>query len=787
MAHGRSAAPGDVVVIRRQRWRLVDVHPGDRCTLLRVAGSEASNRGHDSYFLAPFESIARAGARSQRPRLTRLSRVRHVLRRALADAAPSWSSLRAAASADIALLPFQLEPALALARGDGCRVLLADDVGLGKTIQAGLMAADLRARDRESRVLIVVPAVLRGQWKEQLEARFGLDAEVFDAGSLARTGRRLPSNVNPWAVAPLIVTSIDFVKRPDVIRSLEPMVWDLVVFDEAHALAGRTDRAHAADLLARRARRLVLVTATPHSGDEPAFKRLCALGSLDGDPLLVFRRTRADVGLATRRRAHLFKVTPTVAEAAMHRALAAYAGHVWRHAPVATVAAARLAMIVLGRRAASSAGALATSVERRMALIEEGADAASQLHLPLGDDALDDDETAGELGAPGMASSGEERRRLARILQLARAASHAESKIRALVRLLRRSHEPVIVFTEYRDTLAQVARALPADCEIATLHGGLSTADRQREVSRFTRGSATVLLATDAASEGLNLHHRCRLVINLEIPWMPRRLEQRIGRVDRLGQSRPVHAMALVARGTLEETVVARFRERVLAMRALGGLAFGGDAPPAGGPSAELPHGAVRADLRPEAVAEASRLAGCRLMAAGRHRSSGPPRRPPLATSRRTGRSATACWVLRLCFVDADGAEIWQTVAALTERIGSDPGPVCPRHPIACAAAAAHVHAALLERLKQETTTGTARLLARDRAIVIGLGAHGGRLAHPLLQPGIFDRRAIRLAEAQRRLLEEAVRRAEEASVRWRRLCDPAAGERQLLAALVLR
>src|SRR5262249_10897912 len=153
----------------------------------------------------------------------------------------------------------------------------------------------------------------------------------------------------------------------------------------------------------------------------------------------------------------------------------------------------------------------------------------------------DDEEPGTELAAPGLADADAERRWLERLLVLARAAETYETKVAAIARFLRRARQPAIVFTEYRDTLERLARAVDggAVCRAAPaarLHGGLTPAERAEELRRFTNGGAPVLLATDAASEGLNLHHRCRLVVNLEVPWTPLRFEQRVGRVDRLGQ-----------------------------------------------------------------------------------------------------------------------------------------------------------------------------------------------------------------------------------------------------------
>jgi superfamily II DNA/RNA helicase len=135
-----------------------------------------------------------------------------------------------------------------------------------------------------------------------------------------------------------------------------------------------------------------------------------------------------------------------------------------------------------------------------------------------------------------------------------------------LLRRLRRLGEQVIVFTEYRDTLLHVRECLAPDC--AFIHGGIGLDQRRATLERFTSGGCPLLLTTDAASEGLNLHQACRVVINLELPWSPTRLEQRIGRVDRIGQRRTVHVFHLIARQSYEMEVLNRLQKRVLKARA---------------------------------------------------------------------------------------------------------------------------------------------------------------------------------------------------------------------------
>ena len=771
--------------MRGDRWRVLHVTPYGACAIVEVAGAADSNRGTIARFILPFEPAEPMLSPCDAPKAVRPSTFRRAARAALATATPTWTSLRAPAWCRVTLLPYQLEPALAMTRGLACRFLLADEVGLGKTIQAGLLVAELLERERDARVLIVTPAGLREQWREELRDRFAIEAETLDAAGLARATARLPAGVNPWAVARVILTSIDFIKRPDVIRSLEPLVWDLVAFDEAHGLSGRSDRATAADLLARRGRRVVAITATPHTGDARAFERLCALGALaDHDPILLFRRSRADAGIAGGRSMRLLRVQSTPAEQAVHSALDDYARCVWRDAPTGSAAAARLAMIVLARRACSSAASLARSVERRLTLLESGTSADDvQLRLPLGDDLRDDQEPDAELAAPGLEDSDTERRYLERILGLARAATTGESKIAVLARLLRRAAQPAIVFTEYRDTLDRVAAALPFPA--AHLHGGLTAAERAHEVRRFTHGDAPLLLATDAASEGLNLHQRCRLVVNLEVPWTPLRLEQRIGRVDRLGQERRVHAIGLLGRGTAEESIIATLRSRTATAAReapFGGL---GDTPPR--------HLDV-VNLRDEAVAEALRLQTCRALAA--RGSPGVGARPIVAVLRRR-RRPRVYQALRLTFVDVEGRAVWNTLVATTAQRSSGPGRSARdllawfagvEADIASEGAAAVLvsHGAILQRLTRELVDATQPLIAREEAILRALHARHGRLAAALIQTGLFDRRTLRDADAQRRVAEEATASAAQRVLALRRLAGPIAGDQQFVFAVAV-
>ena len=565
-AHSLAVRPGDLVIVRRARWRILQVRTFEACDVVTLCGLTPPHFGLERRVLIPFDTIEPID-RAPRPRIVRASRWCRACRALIAADGPP-GSLRAARSARIDLLPHQLEPAIAILRGLGTRLLLADEVGLGKTIQAGLIVSELLARGSIDRVLVLTPPGLREQWLEELADRFAIDATPVDGHTLRRLAATLPIGVNPWRTVPTAIASIDYVKRPEVFPAAASCRWDLVVVDEAHACAGDSGRRAAVHALTARAAYVLLLSATPHSGDRESFAALCALGEVDS-PLLVFRRTRSDTGIGTTRRVHIVRIRPSADEVRMHAVLARYTAAV-RTQERATGGEAWLALSVLHKRALSSAWSLARSVERRLAALS-GADraAAEQMALPLGhpQGELVTADEAPSWPADLRLSDPERERRLLTALHLAaRSAVAGQTKLAALVTLLRRASQPAVVFTEYRDTLLHVRQRLAQPALV--LHGGLTRDERSSVLAAFAREPRGLLLATDAAAEGLNLHHHCRLVINLELPWNPMRLEQRIGRVDRIGQRRTVHAFHLIADATGETRLLARLRARVAVAQA---------------------------------------------------------------------------------------------------------------------------------------------------------------------------------------------------------------------------
>ena len=779
---------GGAVLVRGRRWTVATVERGVDCQAVSLRADDDAADGL-STLLSPFDRFRPVS----NPPVAAVSLPAWLdaIYDHLADLRPP-GGLRAAVRSQVRILPFQLEPVLAMWRHGVDRVLIADAVGLGKTVQAGLLIAELCAQSVMTRILVLVPAGLREQWAEELLRHFCLATHGADATWLMTAVRDRPAMFNPWSPPGVYVASHDFVKRPEVFRPLEEMTWDLVVLDEAHAAALHTDRRTAADALARRSRRVLLLTATPHADDPAQFDALCRIGSLDEgqSPILIFRRTRQELGEARRRRSRLHMVQPSAAEHGLHDLLERYTRQIWQESAQRGDDSARLVAILLRKRALSSAGSLLLSLRRRSELLLGSHEPhAGQLRLPLplpGDeDPLGDEDDGAVIGVPGMSDARREQRWLGALAEAALRAARDETKARYLVRLLRRVREPAIVFTEYRDTLYALERLCArTGIETVSLHGGLSPAERGRVRRRFNESPCT-LLATDAAAEGLNLHARCRLVVHYELPWSLARLEQRAGRVDRFGQTRLVHEIGLVAADTAESLVLAPLAVRAERARRAGAFNEGLAAaftesgvaarimsdhrsawrlPP---PIAPSPPPSAPPSPSGEAVNEARRLVGLRAIA----RRPSPACRRPLNTTivtRITRRHSSlrpgTYFIYRIALVTRGG----RTVSVHSWVIHRDFQPVAARRETAqslqeAAVALATPDPAMVKELSSVSTAAAAAAAEHESIITASLARREQKLLHArtgasrqLVQAGLFDVRAIREA-ARRKDLDQSL------------------------------
>ena len=520
-------------------------------------------------------------------------------------------TLQAPFRSGITIEEYQLEPvarALAMPR---VNLLVADDVGLGKTIEAGLVAQELLLRHRARRIVVVCPASLTLKWRDEMAEKFGLEFTVLDAAALRELRRSHGLQANPFTVHPRTIISLQWLRTPRVQRLLDevltpdtrhPGFFDLMIVDEVHHCARPAPRrggAYAVDSQQTSAvRRLgehthhrLFLSATPHNGHRESWWALLEMldpqrftRGVAPDPAAVaevmVRRTKDkildDAGNPRfpGRTVREIEVTYTDDERFGHDLLGRYLDARRRAGTADRVRADDLVALLLKKRLFSSPRAFARTLAAHAETVRTP---AGSVPLPdwlaeaIGwDDDLVDDETGEDAEraflstvSAGGAVGPDARPLLDELLAWSRrAADPADSKAQALVDALRavRRGDPddrVIVFTEYVDTLHWLAdlldsRGLGAD-QLGLLHGGMDERRREHLKAAFQaapeRDPVRILLATDAAGEGIDLQRHCHRVIHYDIPFNPNRLEQRIGRVDRHGQRHRVEVAHFVGAG----------------------------------------------------------------------------------------------------------------------------------------------------------------------------------------------------------------------------------------------
>jgi superfamily II DNA or RNA helicase len=473
------------------------------------------------------------------------------------------------------------------------RLLLADGVGLGKTVQAGLIAAELLIRRRAHRILIVCPpGPLLRQWEQEMRVRFGLRfTRIADGADLRDARRGIELGGNPFDLTALCLTSIDFAKQDRVLAELERTVWDLVIIDEAHHCVGEENqRRRLAEVLATKADGLLLLTATPHDGYDPHFAALMGLldpSLVDGSGRLVgtaYRRhvvRRLKSHIRTPSGAPLFRqriVVPVridVTDAAtvrdFHGALSAFVAPRLQRPHDRKGLTDALAFVSLLKRSMSTITACLATLrvvadrygtpwqrERRKALRMYRQRMARFGVLGAAEEAEIADLEAEEMAASLEGTVAE----LHELIRLGEAAAADDPKLATLaleVRLIRLRHKNtnILVYTEYADSQRAAVEALAGiGGSVLTISGSDSDADRARAAERCTEEDGIVLVSTDSLAEGLNLHQRCFHLIHLDLPYNPNRLEQRNGRIDRYGQRHDPEIRYLFLAGTFEERLL---------------------------------------------------------------------------------------------------------------------------------------------------------------------------------------------------------------------------------------
>ena len=506
---------------------------------------------------------------------------------------------------------YQLDPVVRAIKMPRVNLLIADDVGLGKTIEAGLVAQELLLRQQIRRIVILCPSALQIQWQEQMRDKFGLEFRIVNSDLIRSLRRSRGLHINPWIHYPRLITSIDFIKRERAMRwmhealpgegeAIFPRRFDLLIVDEAHNIAPSGGGQYALDSqrtttireIAPHFEHKLFLTATPHNGYPESFTALLEL--LDsqrfarGVPpdknqlqVVMVRRLKQELPPKwdgsprfPQRRLEAISVAYTPEEQQASSQLNRYT-QLRRKAAKDKVeqTATEFVLKLLKKRLFSSPAAFLTTLEQHQkSLTSATRKRKRSLSKPspsilkrqledveeeYADDAVYEEQTQEALEQTTtlfQALNSEEEQLIEALKNWAeKAALNPDSKAQKLLNWLdeniriggKWSDNRVIIFTEYRTTQKWLyellaTQGLAKEDRLMTLYGGMDTRDREQVKAAFQaspqQSNVRILLATDAASEGLDLQNHCSNLIHYEIPWNPNRLEQRNGRIDRHGQ-----------------------------------------------------------------------------------------------------------------------------------------------------------------------------------------------------------------------------------------------------------
>lgn len=493
------------------------------------------------------------------------------------------------------------------------RFLIADDPGAGKTIMAGLIIKELKLRNLVKRTLIIAPGHLKEQWQREMHDRFEEHFVKVDRGLMdASYGE------NIWQRESQLIASIDFAKQDDVAATLAASRFDLIIVDEAHKMSAyrygekldKTGRYKLGEVLSDISTNLLFLTATPHRGDpenfrlfldllEPGFfatTEMVAESIRNQENPLFIRRVKEDLKDFEGKPLFLPRYVDTVSfrlgiespkEVDLYNGLSKYVNEQYNKALTRPDKRRNIAfaLVILQRRLASSTYALLKSLERRKKRLDDLLAGAIQNNNRNNvpnfniDDEEDEDERSRWADEEvwetlSFAENQEELRAeietLKDLIRMAKAIveSESEAKLRHLKDSLSKLDgkypgAKILIFTESRDTLDHLEKHIRDKWgySVCTIHGGMNLPQRI-EAERVFKNEAQVMIATEAAGEGINLQF-CNLMINYDLPWNPNRLEQRMGRIHRYGQTREVFIFNLVAEDTREGRVMTALFKKI--------------------------------------------------------------------------------------------------------------------------------------------------------------------------------------------------------------------------------
>lgn len=487
------------------------------------------------------------------------------------------------------ILAHQVESTHIIVNALNKRFLIADEVGLGKTIEAGLVIKEFIYRFNYTRILIACPASLLNQWQNEMSSKFNEKFTIMDRRLLLKTRKECGDHVNPWEVHPKIICSLDFIKSKSLASELGSVEWDAVIFDEAHRL--RRDANHStqafitAEMISERTKSLLLLSATPFRGKLEELYFLINL--LDKNLLgpyhsfcqefcsenadlsalrkriskVVIRRTKKEVGGFTSRHARTIRFDLYPDERHLYEETTRYVAEEFNRAMQTENRAVGFVMTVFQKLLDSSSYALNIALKKRKLRLEENLERAALIVREFSPDDYEDcesiEESLDRYAADKTASEfREEIKTIERLIVIAdniTVNKKGEKLVRLIKNLKTKGHKKFLIFTQFRTTQDYLFSILK-EFDTCLFHGSMNRDEKEDAILNF-KNSHEILIATEAGGEGRNMQF-CGILINYDLPWSPLKIEQRIGRLHRFGQPDDVFIYNFSTRDTVAERVL---------------------------------------------------------------------------------------------------------------------------------------------------------------------------------------------------------------------------------------
>mgnify|MGYP000055908985 CR=1 FL=1 len=514
----------------------------------------------------------------------------------LAHAIENWNENTGAFSnLDIDPLPHQVNLVHHILNHGNLNWLIADDVGLGKTIEAGMLIKALEHRGMADRILLVTPAGLTQQWKEEMFSKFGMEKFRIYGNNFTIDESR------EWGMYPHVIASIDKLKEENTLASImQAENWDIVIFDEAHRLSKTqygqsfevSQRYHLAESLRSKSRALILLSATPHQGKSDKFSALLKLlrpemsneiETLSVNPEILkdmmFRNNKADVTDEKGNFIFKGKITKAV-KVELDDKTKGFDDNLREYLRQGYEEAAALGrqgvaigfvMTVYRKLAASSTYAIYTALQRRLERLKGEFATGIGIEYSPDPDSRFEGEYEEFIDSEAHEFFTGEIDLLNELILQARDLVKDDKKLERFVDSLltdilsKNPSEKVLIFTEYRSTQEHIQKALIErfdDTKVDLINGSMKQSDRRDAIEHFEQ-DGQFLISTEAGGEGINLQSHCHIMVNFDLPWNPMRIVQRIGRLYRYGQDKPVVVFNMFSPSTADEQIIDLMYQRI--------------------------------------------------------------------------------------------------------------------------------------------------------------------------------------------------------------------------------